>query len=612
MSTLFTPRLSEIDVEPVLVDTIDDVMQLCGGDDAADDGMFDDEDVPCCRGGRTEVVIDPNQIGLNVDEVVAVIANQPDMYVRGGELVHLLPPTVDEVPVRDPQAAPVPHEIKKERSPTLRALEESLLTEHLTRIIDFQRVKLTLTKEGMVKELVASSPPRPVVMAIVAAGDRAGIRPLIGVAQHPVMRADGTVAYGPGYDRASGFYVHDCVDVPTIPDRPTREDARVAAQTLMDLVAEFPFVDPSGSAAWLAAVLTVVGRPAINGPTPMFLFDASTRGSGKSLLTFMIGHITTGRVPSVSPWTKNDDEMRKRITSSLRDGSEIELLDNIVGELGGQAIDALLTATSWSDRMLGSNKMYRDLPIKSVFLGSGNNVTFCGDAIRRVIPCRLEPLMERPEMRTGFRIADLPAYVAEHRGELLAAALTILRAHAVAGRPTAELTKMAYPEWDCVVRQAVYWAAGLDPAAGREALYETDPEEAATAALVTGWRALTPTGEHLTVTQAMKRLKADPTCAPGLYDSLAAMANSPSSDLPTPKLVAKRLSSLRGRVVAGLKMDSAYDKHSKVMKWAAIEVTTPHIAAATTPISQATGGDKAAPARTPLRRRSPSVLNLNH
>src|SRR5262249_32309055 len=111
---------------------------------------------------------------------------------------------------------------------------------------------------------------------------------------------------------------------------------------------------------------------------------------------------------------------------------------------------------------------------------------------RRIVPCRLQPRHERPEERSGWKIPDLPAHVLQHRGELLIAGLTILRAHALAGRPAADLPAMGtYEVWSAVVRQAIFWATGLDPCATRKG---TTPDGrgalAPLAAVLEGWSTL--------------------------------------------------------------------------------------------------------------------------
>ena len=71
----------------------------------------------------------------------------------------------------------------------------------------------------------------------------------------------------------------------------------------------------------------------------------------------------------------------------------------------------------------------------------------------------METEHERPELKDGFRPPDLRKYVREHRGELLAAALSILRGWVGGGRPTHDLPKWgSYEGWSAVVREAVRFA----------------------------------------------------------------------------------------------------------------------------------------------------------
>src|SRR5262249_48029648 len=142
---------------------------------------------------------------------------------------------------------------------------------------------------------------------------------------------------------------------------------------------------------------------------------------------------------------------------------------------------------------------------------SGNNVELRGDAVRRVVPCRLEAPQERPEERRDFTIqGDLLVHVRRERPRLVAAALTLLRAHARAGRPGGGLTPLgSFEAWSGLVRAAVCWAVDLDPCATREGLRDADPEAAARAALVTGWAELPGGRTGLTAAQALELLKAE-------------------------------------------------------------------------------------------------------
>ena len=69
-----------------------------------------------------------------------------------------------------------------------------------------------------------------------------------------------------------------------VPDRPTKADTTAALTLLREVVCDFPFKAEIHFSAWLASLLTPLGRPAFEGPSPLNLIDANTRGTGKSLL----------------------------------------------------------------------------------------------------------------------------------------------------------------------------------------------------------------------------------------------------------------------------------------------------------------------------------------
>jgi len=61
---------------------------------------------------------------------------------------------------------------------------------------------------------------------------------------------------------------------------------------------------------------------------------------------------------------------------------------------------------------------------------------------------RLDANTERPWIREGFRVADLEAHVHEHRPELLAAALTMIRGWYVDGCPKAAVPRIGgFDSW---------------------------------------------------------------------------------------------------------------------------------------------------------------------
>jgi hypothetical protein len=100
---------------------------------------------------------------------------------------------------------------------------------------------------------------------------------------------------------------------------------------------------------------------------------------------------------------------------------------------------------------------------------------------------------------------NLRAHLRANRGNLLVAALTILRAYVAAGRP-ADLPPLGnFEAWSAVVRQAVHWITGHDPCAARATILpESRGDVAALAAVLDGWSRLPGAqGDGMTAKRAL-------------------------------------------------------------------------------------------------------------
>jgi hypothetical protein len=404
-------------------------------------------------------------------------------------------------------------------------------------------------------------------LTILARGEWAHIRPLEAIVSYPVMRPDGSIVTTSGYDAETATLAEMAVQV-NVPDHATQDDARAALAALLEPIADFPFASDAHRAAWVAMLLTVVARPAIDGPTPMGLIDATARGSGKGLLADVLTLITLGTRATVRTAPKTREEWDKTMLALLSAGDPIVLLDNLVGMLSSDALDMVLTAQSYTQRVLGVSET-RTVPIRTVFLATANNVSLSTDLVRRSLHCRLEPKCESPEARpeSDFHFPDLRAHVREHRARYLSAALTIVRAYTVAGRPPVKAKPMgSYEEWCRVVRNALVWAGGADPAETQAGLREhADVERDELGELLREWDALLG---PLPVTAAELLEAARSGRPPGKTAAksiryAAAMGGStalldalhgimPAGTEPTPHLVGNRLRKRRGQIVDGL------------------------------------------------------------
>ncbi|MGK3968267.1 bifunctional DNA primase/polymerase [Sorangium sp. So ce1667] len=419
-------------------------------------------------------------------------------------------------------------------------------------------------------------PPDWSVRAIDARGRWEGVPRLTAIAECPVLRPDGSMLLVPGYDARTGILYAPVLDFPAIPHAPTMDQARAAAGLLLDIVADFPFESDVHRAAWLASVLTPLARFAFEGPAPMFVYSGNVRGVGKTLLAKVVGEIVTGRPMATMTQVESEEEERKRITCIALEGDPLVLIDNISRPLGSGTLDKALTDVVWGERLLGSNNRPQ-LPMLATWYGTGNNVAFRGDTARRCCLVRLDSPLERPETRDDVRQANLLGYVREHRAELVAAALTVLRAWTATGCQAATLRLRpwgSFEEWSRVVRGAIVWLGLPDPGDARgSADDEDDPEATALEQLVDGWTKvcadISPERNACTVAQVLDALQQDdadraavrmqhtpkPAKWPMLRAGLAELVSGvPAGKLPNVKQVGYLLRRYRNRNVGGRKL----------------------------------------------------------
>jgi hypothetical protein len=305
------------------------------------------------------------------------------------------------------------------------------------------------------------------------------LKTLHGVTHTPMMRPDGTILDTPGYDAATGFlYLPDAgLEVSRISDRPTPDEIKAAVELILTPIAEFPFVSEDDRATWIGLLFTPILRPLLPGPYPLGVFTATNPGSGKTLLAKMIrtvhGGVQRGEMP------RDTDELRKSITAVLMDTTgPVVTFDNLTGVIRSSLLESLLTDRDWTDRWLGQNRSVT-APNDRMWLATGNNASFGGDLARRIETVRLDPPGANPHLRTGFKIKDLEMWVHEHRGELLAALLTVARGWVVAGRPSEDVRSDSYARWIGGLRGMLGWAGfpGVFGGSSSEVGVSSDDEE---------------------------------------------------------------------------------------------------------------------------------------
>lgn len=344
---------------------------------------------------------------------------------------------------------------------------EHALVEHLTAAAVFQRY------DARRKCWATRDCPMSVARTLIDRHGRLRLPVLTGLINAPTMRPDGSILDRPGYDVTTGLlYTPRGVSFPRVAERPSRSDALAALKEIEAVFGTLPFVGPSDRAVAVSAVLTACTRNAY-GTAPMHAVTAPAAGSGKSMIVDVATMIATGRKAPVIALGKTPEETEKRLVGALVSGLAAMALDNCEVGINSDLLCQILTQEAVTVRALGASTM-RDIATNIFVTATGNNLTIVGDMTRRTVMCAIDAHCERPELRV-FRGLDPVALARERRPALVAAALTIVRAYAAAGRPDRESPLGSFEGWSEAVRDALMWLGMADPVGTMEAGRQTDP-----------------------------------------------------------------------------------------------------------------------------------------
>ena len=284
-------------------------------------------------------------------------------------------------------------------------------------------------------DVAAAWPDGNVIASIAAQADR--FTRLDRVTRVPFIRQDGTICQSPGYDEQSRtFLALDAAlaDV-SVPESPTQEEIAAATSLLLDeWLGDMPLAEQADRANLLALIVT----PFVRGRTPvvpMAVVDGLMMGVGKNLLADCLALLVNGVNADPLPFPGDDVELGKVITSTFGTGAELFVFDE-AHSINGRSLARALTATTWNDRILGVSRMAR-YPNAITWIALGNQVQVHGDLVRRVYRIALRPTGPNPDQRQSsqFRHPDLREWTRAHRGELVQAALTLVRAWVAAAQP---------------------------------------------------------------------------------------------------------------------------------------------------------------------------------
>ncbi|MEM9627817.1 MAG: toprim domain-containing protein [Pseudomonadota bacterium] len=422
------------------------------------------------------ITVKAGNLATVVRQGAEALARSGEIYQRSGLLVRVL-----RTP--EPMARDEGDGIERPRdSLVISAIRPEAVDLDLSKAADWRRQD----SEGKVYSI---DPPAKVGKIIAAADSEwnaAGIPRLIATTEVPLITQSSRIINKPGLDRESGIlFEPGSTAFPAIPDKPTQKDAKAALAVLLDVIKGFPFVDEAARATFIAAVLTLVVRPFLRA-APIIVISAPKMASGKSLLAAIPGYIATGRSPAMMTAATSAENEAKRGLALLMQGAPVSVIDNITEPFSSDFMCTVATEPTYSDRVLGLSRV-ASVPTATVWILTGNNLEIVGDLTTRCVVCKIDPQVERPEERS-FDV-DLHKDVPARRGELIAAALTILKAYHVAGRPMdgALTTFGRFEGWSRMIREPLVWLGMPDPYGTKRHLEGQDPIREIIANVLEAW-----------------------------------------------------------------------------------------------------------------------------
>jgi len=508
------------------IDAVDDVFE------ASDEPTS--SSTPPAKQHRLPIIeVRAGEMPRAIDESeAALIAAGLRLYPRADKIVR---PVVEDVPAAGENTTTTIAQ--------LHPVPVDGMLDKLGRVARYQRY------DGRSKKLVTIDPPRAIAQQYLARVGEWKLPRLAGIITTPTLRPDGSVLAVAGYDAATALLLVNPPAMPEIPDKPTREDALAALALLGGLLSEFPFCDDASRAVALSGMLTPLVRGAVS-VAPMHAATAPSFSSGKSYLWDTCAALSIGNRCPVITAGGGDDEFRKVLSAVLMAGQPIVSIDNVTDALGGQFLAQVLTQQRVQPRILGKSEA-PEIESRITIYATGNNLRVRADLVRRTIRAAIDPGVERPELRpfTGNPIKTILAA----RGRYLAAALTIVRAYIVAGRPDLPPPLGGYDEWSSMVRGPLLWLGCGDPIDTIEKSRDDDPEIEEIRRVLVTWCALAKEGEKLTAAEMLER--------PG-HDFIEVLGHDINS-----KKLGNWLKRNDRRIIDDIQILCRYDTHAKANLW---------------------------------------------
>lgn len=307
----------------------------------------------------------------------------------------------------------------------------------------------------------------------------------VNMVRQPIMRKDGRIELLPiGYDEESGILtMRNDVEITTrdrlieLDEAGRKQALQGCAAVIRSALKEFPLVSELDLAVQVSAMLGFYGSLLLPHEKQRlnFVYKANKHRSGKTLLIKMAIVPVMGKA-IVQPFPREVNRLDELLSSTVLGAKSYLVLDDIVGFLRCEALNAFLTAAWWGGRLMHTQRLFEAKQQATLFL-SGHELTLSPDLAGRFLEARLHvEVADSTEARVKRPIDDEYLSRKDVRSELLSALHTIIVLWDLAGRPKGSTVRPGFEEWSRIYGGLVEFAGFGNPCAKRPDDEGTDPE----------------------------------------------------------------------------------------------------------------------------------------
>jgi len=291
--------------------------------------------------------------------------------------------------------------------------------------------------------------------------------------QIPILFANTLQFPQRGYDRRFKSWLSDSAPGISNPEMELKE-----AKEIVELIfKEFCFKTEQDKTNAIAMLLTPFLRGLFNKANtrvPLFIAEANRERSGKDFLVGVVQTLYDGyssEEPPISTGEKGsnqNEELRKKIVSSLIAGKRSLHFANNKGYLNNSVLESLITTPYYTDRILGKNELVTFSNELDLSLSGNSGMTYTADIANRSRFIRLFLDIENANERR-FENPNLHKWVFENRERILSALYSFVRIWFEKEKLKSSLPFASFPEWADV-------CGGIMECAGYNSPCELDKE----------------------------------------------------------------------------------------------------------------------------------------